>query len=78
MRLARRFNQWDVWCEALQENGKNIEEIVRSQGEEWLLDDSNFPHSSYDWIKSEDSPEYTPEDESEDAETTDDEAENKE
>jgi hypothetical protein len=76
--LARIFNHWDAWCEALQENGKNIEEIVRSQGEEWLLDDSNFPQSFYDTDGSEDLSEYTSEDESEDAGTTDDEAENKE
>lgn len=40
--VARRMGHWKLWCEALQENGKSVEDITRQQKQEWLLDDANF------------------------------------
>jgi hypothetical protein len=34
---ARYRGLWDEWCEALRSNDKNIEDIVKAEGNEWLL-----------------------------------------
>lgn len=35
---ARVHCHWEPWCEALQENGMSIKDIVHQQNQEWLLD----------------------------------------
>lgn len=37
--LARYYDYWSCWCEAVQDSGKDIEEVLRAEGTEWLLQD---------------------------------------
>jgi ankyrin repeat protein len=59
---AQANGHLDVWCEALQENGKSIEEIVRLQRQEWLLDDGISSEEETDSKAFCSSSEYTSED----------------
>lgn len=36
--VARYRSRWYMWCEALGRNGSHIEEVLRVEGNEWLLD----------------------------------------
>ena len=36
---ARRCGAWDGWCSALATNGLRIEDVVREEDAEWLLDE---------------------------------------
>lgn len=37
--FARYYDYWPFWCEALQDSGKDIKEVLRAEGTEWLLQD---------------------------------------
>lgn len=48
---ARVFCHWEPWCEALQENGMSIKDIVHQQNEEQLLDYEWFEDGTWqEWI----------------------------
>jgi hypothetical protein len=36
---ARYHNRWELWCEALERDDKKIEDVVRAEGNQWLLND---------------------------------------
>lgn len=35
------YECWEVWCRALDRNGRKIDEVVREEGELWLLEESS-------------------------------------
>jgi hypothetical protein len=35
---GRYLGHWNEWCEALRRNNKDIEDVVKAEGNEWLLD----------------------------------------
>ncbi|OAL46496.1 hypothetical protein IQ07DRAFT_590637 [Pyrenochaeta sp. DS3sAY3a] len=37
---ARYYDIWPIWCQALQDSGRNIDEVLRKEGTQWLLDDN--------------------------------------
>ncbi|KAJ4296295.1 hypothetical protein N0V90_006340 [Kalmusia sp. IMI 367209] len=37
--FARGFSSWNSWCRALEQTGKAIEDVVREEGNAWLLED---------------------------------------
>jgi hypothetical protein len=37
---ARHLDFWPLWCQALQDSGKEIEEVLLAEGNEWLLADN--------------------------------------
>jgi hypothetical protein len=65
---AQANGHLDVWCEALQENGKSIEEVVRLKRQEWLLDGGISSEEETDSEAFGSSSEYTSEDDISDAE----------
>ena len=38
---ADRNGLWEDWCRALKSSGLDIEDVVRMDGEEWLLSEEN-------------------------------------
>lgn len=39
------FQCWAVWCRALERNGRKVDEVVREDGELWLLEESREEES---------------------------------
>lgn len=37
--FARYYDCWLEWCQALKRTGKNIEDVLRTEGNSWLLDE---------------------------------------
>ena len=58
---ARLHGVWREWCEALQRNGKRIEDVVREEGSAWLLEDDwketwrEHEYPLFSWLKHSDS-----------------------
>lgn len=75
---ARYFDVWPLWCQALQDSGKDIEEVLRAEGNEWLSAD-DWENIFFEQTRDREYNEYYSEDYDEsdsDVETSDEDGEN--
>lgn len=75
---ARALDIWPLWCQALQDSGKDIEEVLRVEGNEWLLADDweNILFERTDYLESSDYYSEDCDESGSDVETSDEDDEN--